>query len=143
MKNIKIPGILLLLLSLLTSCAKTDTSPAGACDQGVQISASTYESAPTDEVTINSLVLSADCLTINFSAGGCSGSTWDLKLVDSGAVMESFPPQRNLIFSLKNEELCYAYITKEISFNLSELQVEGNQVVLNITNTDDEVLYVY
>jgi hypothetical protein len=57
--------------------------------------------------------------------------------------MESFPPKRNLRLSLKNDEDCQAYFVKEIAFDISELQTDGNQVILNITNGDDEILYSY
>ena len=97
----------------------------------------------TQKQTINSLKITENCLKINFSSSGCSGDTWELKLIDSEDILESNPVQRNLRLSLKNEELCLAFITKELSFDISNLQVDGNQVQLNITNSDDEILYEY
>ena len=82
-------------------------------------------------------------MEINFRAGGCDGDTWELKLIDSEEVFESDPPQRNLRLSLKNEELCEVYIERELTFDISNLQVNGNRVQLNITNSDDEILYEY
>ena len=82
-------------------------------------------------------------LKINFSSGGCRGYTWELKLIDSEIILYSNPPQRNLRLSLKNEELCEAYITKELTFNVKKLRVDGNQIILNITNSDDQILYEY
>ena len=84
-----------------------------------------------------------NCLKINFSSGGCNGDTWELKLIDSEDILESYPPQRNLRLSLKNEELCEAYITKELTFDISNLQVDGNKVQLNLTNSDKNILYEY
>ncbi|MDC1539543.1 hypothetical protein N8480_02595 [Flavobacteriaceae bacterium] len=82
-------------------------------------------------------------MKINFSSSGCNGDTWELKLIDSEDILESNPPQRNLRLSLKNEELCEAYITKELTFDISNLQVDGNKVQLNLTNSDKNILHEY
>jgi|GEM_PF-4539351 len=37
--------------------------------------------------------------------------------------------------------MCQAYFIKELAFDISELQTDGNQVILIITNADDEILY--
>jgi hypothetical protein len=44
---------------------------------------------------------------------------------------------------LKNDELCAAVIGKEMTFDISQLQVNGNRVLLNITNSGDQILYEY
>lgn len=142
MKYINLIAFIFLSGVLLTSCRSTDQFKH-ICDQPTIISAEIYESAPTDAVTIHKLEIEGHCLKINFGASGCSGDSWVVKLVDSEAIMESYPPRRNLIFSLKNEELCQAYFTREMTFDLKDLQVDGNKVILQITNTGDEMLYEY
>ena len=82
-------------------------------------------------------------MKINFSSSGCGGETWEIKLIDSEDIMESNPPQRNLRLSLKNEEVCLAIVTKELTFDISNLQVGGNRVQLNITNSEETILYEY
>jgi len=69
--------------------------------------------------------------------------SWELKLIDSESILKFYPPQRNIRLSLKNEELCQAIITKEMSFDVTGLQVDGNTVLLNSTNSDDQILYEY
>jgi hypothetical protein len=64
-------------------------------------------------------------------------------LIDSEAILESNPPQRNLRLSLKNEESCEAIINKEVSFDISKLQVDGKKVLLNIFNSSGQILYEY
>lgn len=123
-------------------CSK-DNDDNTICEFATIISSEAYENAPSDVLTINSLEINDNCLKINFSSGGCNGNSWEIKLIDSEAILESNPPQRNLRLSLKNEELCYAYITKELTFDISNLRVDGNQVQLNITNSDDTILYEY
>ncbi|MDR6300136.1 hypothetical protein [Mesonia maritima] len=116
---------------------------SSTCDFKTLVSSSQYKNAPSDQLEINSLEINDDCLKIEFRSGGCDGDTWEVKLIDSEGVLESYPPQRNLRLSLKNEELCDAYITKEVTFDISNLQVDGDKVKLNITNSDKDILYEY
>jgi len=137
--------VVLFCLFVLFACDKDDNHDGNPtnCDLITIISSELYASAPNDELTINSLEINEDCLKINFSSSGCSGDSWLLKLIDSGNILESYPPQRNLRLSLKNDEECDAYFTKELTFNISNLRVEGNQVKLNLTNSDKSILYKY
>lgn len=140
---LRILTILILLVFTFNSCLKDDEKDYPFCDQLVLISEKEYLTAPDDHLTIDSLRIDGNCLIINFSSGGCNGDTWELKLIDSGAVMESYPPQRNLRLSLKNEEPCDAWLAREVSFNISALQISGNPVWLNIKNSGNRILYEY
>lgn len=113
------------------------------CDFETIISSEEYINAPSAALSINSLAIVNDCLTINFSSGGCDGKTWDIRLIDSGEIIESNPPQRILRLSLKYDEECFAIISKESSFDISNLKIQGRKVILNITNTDDKISYDY
>ena len=131
-------------LTIVLACTKDDARSYQDCDQEVIISPTLYNTAPADALSINKISIDGNCMLINFSASGCSGSTWEVKLIDSGLIMESNPPQRNLRLSLKNIELCAAYIPSEVSFDISSLQVEGtNRVSLNIINNGSGILYEY
>ena len=134
--------ILGIIIISLSSCDKGDDNSIN-CDKQVIISAAEYNTAPNDPLTINTLELNGDCLKINFSSTGCTGDTWELKLIDSEVILYLNPPQRDLRLSLKNEESCDAYITKELTFDVKTLRVDGNQIILNITNSDDQILYEY
>ena len=138
---------LLFLISIgliFCNCSNGDDqeSPIN-CDFATVINPQQFANTISDQFTINSLTIIDDCLTIKVSASGCDGNSWELKLIDSGAIEESFPPQRDLKFSLKNEEDCLAYLTKEITFDISNLQVDGEKVLLNIININDSILYEY
>jgi len=133
---------LIILLFVFISC-NNDDDDSNNCDQVSIVSVNQYETAPSDQLYINSLEIIGDCLKIGFSSGGCNGDTWIIKLIDSESIMESNPPQRNLRVSLKNEEDCEAIIYKELTFDINELKVEGNQVLLNITNSNEQILYEY
>jgi len=135
--------IIIVLFLAILGCDKDDDNHSVDCEFSTLISSEAYENEPSDLVTINSLKINGDCLKINFSAGGCNGNSWEVKLIDSEETSKSLPVQRNLRLSLKNEELCYAYITKELTFDISNLKISGNKVQLNITNSDDTILYEY
>lgn len=100
-----------------------------------------YKNAPSDIVAINNVKIIKDSLLVNFSASGCHGESWELKLIGQEAVSKSLPPQRSMRLSLKNEELCEAYITKEVSFDISNFKINGNPIILNMENWNVPILY--
>jgi len=138
-------SLLYLILSLvcfqLLSCAKDDNLPLA--DSTVLIDSKAYNSALSDNYVIQSIKIDRDFLTFKFSSSGCSGESWKVKLIDSGAVAESNPPQRYLILSLVNKEICKAVITKELTFDISALRVDGKRVWLNFKNFEEGILYEY
>lgn len=112
------------------------------CDQEVIISEDEYKNAPDSPVSINEMKIVGNCLKIKFSASGCDGNSWVVKLIDMGAVAESNPSQRTLRLSLDNKEMCKALITREISFDIENLQIEGaKKIQLNILGKS--ILYEY
>lgn len=136
--------VLILIGLIFFSCLNSDNEENQKdCDFETLINSQQYANTNSDQFTINSLAIKDDCFTINFSSSGCDGNSWELKLIDSGAVAESLPPQRDLKLSFKNEEACLAYLTKEITFDISNLQVDGQQVLLNIININESILYEY
>lgn len=143
MKNLKlIVGTVIISLSFM-SCEKKSDTQTLTCDQQVIVSELEYTTAPSDQLSIHSFELNDNCLKIKFGSSGCSGDTWEVKLIDSGVVLYSNPPQRNLRFSLKNQEVCRAYIEKEMTFDVKNLQSGGNKVLLNIVNSGTQILYEY
>ena len=139
--------IVLIVFIGLTSCDSDDdnvNSNAVSCDFETIINADLYTNAPNDELSINEATIIGNCLQLTFSANGCDGSSWVVKLIDSEEIFESLPVQRNLRLSLENIEACTAVPTKTLTFDISELQIPNeNQVYLNITNSGDQILYEY
>ncbi len=136
--------IMIGILITLGSCDKNkDSDLLTDCDKKVRISSQEFLNAPADPLSIVSVELTGDCLKIHFASSGCDGSNWEVKLIDSGAVMYSDPPQRNIRLSLKNPEMCDAYIGKSFTFDIRELQVPGNKVLLKLTNSGTQILYEY
>ena len=122
-------------------------------DKEVIISDTLYKNAPNDHVEIIDMKIEGNCLKIKFSASGCDGSSWNVKLIDSGlvkivAIPIVGPPiyGRTLKLSLENHENCRAWITKEVSFNIEDLQIQekwewGNKIYLDILGKG--ILYEY
>jgi len=137
--------ILILTTAIVMSCNLLNESlETASCDFDTTISANLYANAPSDPVAISDIEISGDCLKITFSASGCDGNTWTVKLIDSEGIMESFPAQRNLRLSLENREICAAFLPRVSTFDISELQIPGdNSVYLNIVNSGDQILYEY
>ncbi|WP_010181086.1 hypothetical protein [Aquimarina agarilytica] len=136
--------LMLILMGIaIFSCSNDDDKNQNNCDFNTLISSEQFKNSPSDELEIHNLEINNDCLKINFSSGGCSGDTWVVKLIDKGITTKSIPPQRSLKLSLKNDELCEALITKKLTFDISNLQVKGNQVKLNIANSNKIILYEY
>ena len=135
-----------ILLSLFFIIGCQQEIIESTCDQVVLIDNYAYNNNSSSNFTINSVEIVDNCLKINFGASGCDGNSWQEKLIDSGNVLESYPAQRNLIFNLENSELCLAYFTKEVSFDISSLQIDSeSSLILNIDNGDNnfELLYEY
>ena len=114
------------------------------CDFQSEINSDDYAIANAEEITINEITIDNDCLKINFWAGGCNGDSWEMRLIDSGAILESLPVQRNLRIDFVSEELCEKAILREYTFDISNLQIENNEsLMLNIINNNSSILYEY
>lgn len=98
----------------------------------------------SDSFSIENAEIIDDCLSLRIGASGCDGSSWHFDLVDSGAVVESFPEQRFLKLQLINNEACLAVIGRTVSFNLSSLQIEGShEIILQIEGFGASIAYNY
>lgn len=136
--------LLLLTPTLLaTQCNEEILEPNPQCPKQVVISEAEYKNAPADDLIILRASLSENCLSIEFTASGCDGSAWEINLIDANVVMESYPVQRNIRLSLRNLEECDAVISKTVSFDISPLQLDYDEILLNLTNSDDQLLYKY
>lgn len=143
MKSTAVIIMIVILISLVSCDKNKDADLPIACNSKVRISSQEFLNAPADPLSIVSVELTGDSLKIQFASSGCDGSNWEVKLIDSGAVMYSDPPQRNIRLSLKNPEMCDAYIGRSCTFDISDLQVPGNKVLLNLTNSGSQILYEY
>ncbi|WP_439152846.1 hypothetical protein [Winogradskyella sp.] len=133
------------LLVLNMQCDEDDVIPlSDICDELIVTSNTEYENLESDFYSLDSAEIIDDCLVIAVSASGCDGNSWLFTLVDSGDIAESMPPQRNLKFGLTNNEACLAVFSREMSFDLRSLQIEGvDSVILNIEDFSTPLEYNY
>ena len=137
-------NFLAIALLLAAMQCKTDiVEPNPECPERVEISDKLFRNGPNDELELLSAEILNDCLIIEFTASGCDGSAWEVKLFDANAIKESYPVQRDLRLSLKNQEICDAVITKTLSFDISPLQLDYDKILLNLTNSGEQLLYEY
>src|SRR5690606_1848330 len=133
-----------LLCFVNMTCESDDGSGGymGDCDQNTVVDSDTYKNLETDHFTVINAEITGDCLNLEIGASGCDGNTWHFNLVDSEAVAESFPEQRYLKFQLLNEELCLAFFTRTISFDLTPVRVSGsNEIILHIEGLETSLNY--
>ncbi len=128
-----------------TTCDEDDAMmPSTNCDQFAIADNSLYQGAETDFYDISNVEIFEDCLVIEVSASGCSGETWEFLLLATEDVMESSPVQRSIKLVLINQEACLAVFSREVSFDLTDLQVEGeNEVVFNLQDYEESITYTY
>ena len=138
--------ISIFLACVLTACPCDDCNCVGPhkpCGDDVVISADRYANGPSGQLSIINAEIIGDSIHIEFGSSGCDGSTWKLCLYDADVIMESYPEQRNVRLSLKNEELCDAYFIKEVAFNIKPLQIQSDKIYLNLQGWDGKLLYKY
>ncbi len=133
---------LLPLFFVLGSCNRYDPDPP-SCDYEVMVDEALYKNGSSGQFTLSDVKIVGDCLTLSVTASGCSGDTWELKMVDSGAIAESYPVQRYMRLLLKNDELCDAVITKKVSFDLRPIRVGGDKIIIHLKDWDPSLLYTY
>ena len=127
------------------SCGEDDFTLIGDinCEVPGIVDQDQFSNASSDEFDIVDVMLDGDCLEIEFSAGGCTGDTWELKFVGSEALDDSNPLQRSVRLILKNEEFCQAIVSKIVNFDISDFKVSGGNVILNLEGYDEGILYEY
>jgi hypothetical protein len=131
-------------ISLFQFSCKDKGGEEASCDSIVISSENLFTNAERDHVFIDEVKLNGDCLEFTYSSSGCDSKSWIVKLIDSETILESDPPQRNLLLSFKNDEKCLAYFTENMSFDISNLKIKGeNKIILNIENSNKTITYQY
>ncbi|MEO1011938.1 MAG: hypothetical protein AAFX53_11570 [Bacteroidota bacterium] len=113
------------------------------CDESIIIDEVRYKEDESDMFSILDAKIYGDCLEIKISASGCNGDSWEIGLIDSGMIAESFPEQRFVKVSFKNSEECLAVFTNTISFDLTRIRTSNNVVYLNLSSWSEKLLYEY
>ena len=105
---------------------------------------------PADEVGINSTTIEGDCLFISIThSGGCEDHIYELVEMPIFCGTPPIPPTMLQLRHDSNNDQCEALITSTISFDLSSLQIEGdNSIDISLTingdnNYNESLTYLY
>jgi hypothetical protein len=141
----KLKPIYLFLITLLTitACKKDAGTGTDDCERKVVINKTQFEEIESDEIVVSDFTIVGNCLNITVRGSGCDGNSWVVNIIDSEEVVNTKPAQRKLRVTLRNNELCQAYFARDYSFNLTDLQVEGDSVLLKFEESGEEILYEY
>ena len=127
--------------AILTRIKEEDVNQTD-CDPNIIIDEEGYFNVPEFRDNTSNIKIEGNQLKFTITASGCDGNSWIAKLITTGAIEKMLPPQRTLQLSFENKEMCTAIASREFSFNIEWLQVDGyNQVQLNIAG--NEILYKY
>ena len=144
MKKIQVLLINVILLLFLFSCIEKMEETPGVFNKTIVLSHNLYSQTDTKNYSIKSAKVVGDSLFVEITAGGCSGNSWKITLIDSEVVAESNPIQRFMKLSLENTELCLAIFTKKASFDLKPIRVSGEKsVCINLYNWVLPLIYTY
>lgn len=137
----------LLLFSVFLSCSESSTKDVvnANCDKQSQIiTEQAYNELSTANYMITAVTLNTDCLDVTISSSGCNSNSWEMNLFSTNNFPDSFPLQRNLKLQLINNEACLAVFQKTVSFDLTPLQIQGqNQIKFNIDGWQEQIVYNY
>ncbi len=113
------------------------------CEESVIVDKDLFAHAPDDEFVLSQAAIDGDCLNLTIGyGGGCDEVT--LKLIDAEAVLQSQPVQRKIRLSLEDHDHCEAFLTRELSFDLTPLRISNDtQVSLQLQGWDKALLYTY
>ncbi|NMH88297.1 DUF6970 domain-containing protein [Flavivirga algicola] len=109
------------------------------CEKGTLISSKLYEE--TKASPIASAEINGNCLDITFSILSTQDRIEDVKLIDSGEVLESIPVQRRIKFSIKENLTKPTSISATTSFDVSNLAELGETIILNIDGFGTSIKY--
>ena len=142
---------IVLVLFLCISCKGDDSNccpnpnpTPTSCNELAVVNEVKYNQTTTTNYTITKVVLNGDCLEVTVSSSGCDPNNWDMNMIASENVMESFPVQRNAKIQLVNNEACSAVFQKTVSFDLIPLRVQGqSQVQIHLQSWSTTIMYQY
>ncbi|GLB50156.1 hypothetical protein [Neptunitalea lumnitzerae] len=144
-KTFKLISVLAVLITAI-SCSEDEPSVvrSAQCGEFVVLSTSGYNGTPSSSFSILEAELVEDCLTLTVSASGCSGNTWqgtiyaaDYEIVNAEVVFDAR-------LDVVNIEACTAVPSTEMVFDVSSLQVSGeNSVMISIDGWNADLVYSY
>ena len=127
-------GVFFICLFVLSCNSNDEPTIENKCNVSSEIiSSEDFSAVSTSNYAITKVEINEDCIEITFGSSGCGTELWEEHLFSVDSFYTIFPLQRDLKMKLINEELCEAYFIKTVSFDLTPLQIDGQNIVpLNI-----------
>lgn len=125
----------------LSGCEDDENIFQTECDAVTLIDSDIFKNSTSVSFELINARLEQDCMWIEIRGPGCDGSTAVMKLVDSGAIKESNPVQRDLRLMLNVNEDCLGLFIKEMSFDLTPLRTDDSEILLNLEG--EQYSYTY
>lgn len=140
----------LVLLSLGISCKiqkkdktkNTDSETTITAQEITLIDASAVP--PSSDITINSISLNGDILSIHTSySGGCKKHEFNLFF--NGNYMKSLPPKAQFILQhINNKDECRSLIDTTLKFNIAKAKYIGqSELMIRVNGFEKEINYKY
>ena len=111
-----------------------------SCARYIDLYFSNYDSLERDPIYLHEAFVDGDCLQIKLSySGGCKEHTIDLARMHPWTASSSSVPTFEIRHNA-NGDMCEAYFTKELRFDLTPLKMEGKkEFVLTAKLTDGKI----
>ncbi|TNF45090.1 MAG: hypothetical protein EP310_02255 [Bacteroidetes bacterium] len=111
------------------------------CAPYIDLYFSNYDSLARDPVFIHEAFVDGDCLQIKLSySGGCKTHTIDLARMHPWTASSSAVPTFEIRHNA-NGDMCEAWFTKEMRFDLSSLRLEGKKEFVLTAKLTDGTMY--
>lgn len=131
MKN-RLYILLFFIAPTFWACNDDENALATTCDDIVKIDSDRFQNDASAFFTVLNVSIDDDCMIVEYSSSGCDGNSWVMELIDANAIKESNPIQRDVRLVLENNEACQAVFTREISFDITPLQTDDSNILINI-----------
>jgi len=111
------------------------------CAPYVDLYFSNYDSLARDPIYIHEAFVDGNCLQIKVSySGGCKTHTIDLARMHPWTASSSTVPTFEIRHNA-NGDMCEAYFTKELRFDLTSLKLEGKKEFVLVAKLTDGTTY--
>lgn len=108
-------------MSIVTACSQSAT----------YVNASQYNQIDTLNYTVTNVVLTGNCLEVTIGSSGCNPENWDMDLFAIQSPLAVYPHIVHTKIKLTNNEACLAVFQKTVSFDLSTIQLPGNELQID------------
>lgn len=110
------------------------------CAPFIDLNLNNNDSLALDPIFLHEAFMDGDCLQVKLSySGGCKEHTIDLVLIQPSGIDNSTIPTFEISHNA-NGDMCEAYFTKELRFDLTPLKLEGKkEFVLTTKLTNGEI----